>query len=322
MNVLFLQTAHLEKDDRVWYHQRASLIQHGSQVAICSTLGQRTWCAKWKMLRHAVRHSQPDVIIADTPFAILCAGVGKKVIWDITEFYPSKKDIHGGWLLRHWQRAYKRLAAHVAAWVCDAFIYGEDSKYAPYQHLNKPHLHLPYYPSKEYVPFQPVRDISRQITLLYAGPQTAEKGWHNVLKAIDICRQAMPQVTWQLDTMSNVPFEQFCQRLPEYDLFLDLRPIDSENTQCLPIKLFYYLAAGRPSVYSRLAAIEQGFPEAAGCLSLVTPDCHEETAAAIMHYVKEVTDYQRQAHYSREVYLSHYTWEQVSPAFISFVYAL
>ena len=35
MKVLFLQSAHYANDDRVWYHQRAALLEAGCEVDVC-----------------------------------------------------------------------------------------------------------------------------------------------------------------------------------------------------------------------------------------------------------------------------------------------
>lgn len=318
MRVLFLQSAHIEKDDRVWYHQRKSLSQHGAQVTVCSTIGQQSWYTKWKMFRQAVRKSQPNVIIADTPFAVLCAGRGKKIIWDITEFYPSKKDLHGSPFEQKIQRCFKTIIAQAAARKSTAFCFGEKEKYS-YAGLGKPSINLPYYPDSAYITYTPERDISHHCKLLYAGPKTEDKGWSHVEKVLAICRKQMPEVMWELDNIYQVSYEDFCQRLKDYDIFLDLRKADKENMKCLPIKLFYYMAAGRPSVYSRLAAIENHIPEADNFMQLVNPDKETEAANAIMRYVSTPTLYHQHATTARQLHLTHYNWQQIEKTWLQFI---
>ncbi|MCQ2348585.1 MAG: hypothetical protein MJZ65_05280 [Paludibacteraceae bacterium] len=322
MRILFLQTAHPRKDDRVWYHQRAYLLAQGDEVEVCSTWGEERW---WKKIRQAVRaikHYEPDIVIADTPFAVLAAYRYQKVVWDITEFYPSKKDIHGGRAVAGIMRHVKKQIGRWAAKHCSGIMYGEQGKIAPYMPTKCPVLRLPYYPSAEYIPYHVPRTINRVVKLLYAGYRTTDKGWDNVTAAVRICQEQMPNIDWQLDTMQGVDYEEFCSGLSKYDLFLDLRQIDEENTQCLPIKLFYYMAAGRPSVYSRLSAIVASVPEVERCVSLVNPSDHQQVAQAIMRYATDADYYRLHALNARQLYLSHYTWESIAPDMYHFIHSL
>lgn len=322
MKILFVQTAHSYQDDRVWFHQRRSLIEAGDNVNICSTLGCRCLLHKWITIRRALRTYSPDIILADTPIAILLCYRKRKIVWDITEFYPSKKDMHGSIFKRTIQKIIKTRLAQLASLRCQAFIYGEESKFALYKNLPQPRLYLPYYPSVDFVPYVPAEAPTDYCRILYAGPKTIDKGWNNVQAAFARCKEKMPNINWQLDTMSQVPFETFCEHLKDYDLFLDLRQIDDENTQCMPIKLFYYLAAGRPSVYSQLEAIEQTIPNVQSCITLVQPNDYEQVAAAIMQYVQHQDLYSMQARQCRQLYLSRFTWEFLSPKLIDFLHEL
>lgn len=322
MRVLFVQTAHPLHDDRVWYHQRRTLLNSGDEVEVFSTCGETSLLRKICSVRRVVKTYRADVILADTPFAVLLSGRRSKLVWDITEYYPSKKDLHGYGIRRKWQQFIKQYLARRAARRCTAFIYGEQDKMAPYQNLSKPQLYLPYYPSLDYVSYVPAQAMTNHCRILYAGPQTTDKGWDNVCAAIQLCKEKMSNVDWQLDTIQGIPFLDFCKRLPDYDLFLDLRRIDEENTHCVPIKLFYYMAVGRPAVYSRLEAIEQTIPEIESCITLVQPDDYEQVAKAMMRYIQQPSDYIHNCEQSRHLFLSRFNWELISTSMIDFLHAL
>ncbi len=322
MNVLFVQTAHSCQDDRVWFHQRHSLIEVGDNVNICSTLKCQSLLQKWITIRRALSTFSPDIILADTPIAILLCYRRRKIVWDITEFYPSKKDLHGSTIKQTIQKIIKTRLARWASSRCHAFIYGEESKFSLYKNLPQPRLHLPYYPCVDYVPYTPAKTPTDCCRILYVGPKTKDKGWSNVQAAVARCKEKMPNINWQLDTMYQVPFETFCEHLKDYDLFLDLRQIDDENTQCMPIKLFYYLAAGRPSVYSQLKAIKHTIPNIQTCITLVQPDNHEQVTAAIIQYVKDSTLYMTHATQCRQSFLTQYHWDLIASSFINFVHEL
>jgi len=321
MKVLFAQTAHPLKDDRVWYHQRSALLAQGDEVEICTTWGHSSWWRKASMIRRSIRRYSPDIVVADTPFAVLVSGMWCKVVWDITEFYPSKKDLSGGCVQRGLMRAIKKRIGKLAAKKCAGMLYGEQEKIAPYLPTSLPRLCVPYYPSQVYVPYQPARTLGPSVRILYAGPKTKDKGWDNVQEVVRMCREKMPQVEWQLEVVQGVEFEEFCRRLSDYDLFLDLRQIDEENTQCLPIKLFYYMAAGRPSVYSKLSAITRAIPEIESCVSLVNPTDYSQVADTIIRYAMDADYYRERAMKARQLYLSTCTWEMVAPRMCQFIHA-
>ena len=105
------------------------------------------------------------------------------------------------------------------------------------------------------------------------------------------------------------PFEQFCEQIVQYDLFLDLRDIDFENTRCLPIKLFYYMACGRPSIYSNLTAIRKGVAQIDDCAFLV--DDIEQATQAMLQYISNPTLYKRHSQRALELSQQQYNWQSI-----------
>ena len=113
MNVLFLQTAHSAFDDRIYYHQRVSLEKAGHKCAFANFV---------KEVKDI-----PQIIICDTPKAIWEARKAFKnshIVYDITEWYPSKKNLRN---ISPWLRPLKWcvlvIANIYAGWVVDAFIF-------------------------------------------------------------------------------------------------------------------------------------------------------------------------------------------------------
>jgi glycosyltransferase involved in cell wall biosynthesis len=115
-----------------------------------------------------------------------------------------------------------------------------------------------------------------------------------------------------------MPFDQFCQQIIKYDLFLDLRDIDFENTRCLPIKLFYYLACGRPSIYSNLSAIKKGIPEITQCTKLVNN--HAEAIDALKDYIYNKSLYQAHCNNALHWAKEKYNWERIKHHFIQLIH--
>lgn len=96
MKVLFLQSTHWANDDRVWYHQAATLQENGIEIAVCG---------KDKFADFQIDNNDANVIIADTPQALWKARKSKaKLVYDITEWYPSKKNLRGLCRLHKWAK--------------------------------------------------------------------------------------------------------------------------------------------------------------------------------------------------------------------------
>ncbi|MDR2854203.1 MAG: glycosyltransferase, partial [Prevotellaceae bacterium] len=103
------------------------------------------------------------------------------------------------------------------------------------------------------------------------------------------------------------------------DIFFDLRQIDAENTRCLPIKLFYYMAAGRPVVYSDLKAIRKEVPEWEQIGTLVNPNHTDKTAATIAQWINNKETYQQQCAAALRCAQTKYNWENIAPKFVKLV---
>jgi glycosyltransferase involved in cell wall biosynthesis len=99
---------------------------------------------------------------------------------------------------------------------------------------------------------------------------------------------------------------------------LELRNNDFENDHSLPIKLFYYLALGRPVIYTNLKAIQRevaikefGY--------LVDPTDINQIVTIIEQYCVDKNLYRSHCLKAREYSLEKYNWKNIEPAFLSFV---
>lgn len=321
MKVVLLQTAHSAQDDRAYYHQHLTLCSAGHASFIVSTLGL-TGYKKYHVCHQALQQHHPDIAICDTPFAVLVAVLHRvpKVVYDVTEWYhPSF--IH-------------RLAGRL----CDAFIFGEQGKMRPFRSmLSKPHCLLPYYPKSSYIPYYPSDFISdRPLRLLYAGRATEERGILHVLQAVYPIRQRLSPRQVELTIISNdppvqqpsemnihwkknMPFQAFCEELHKYDLCFDLRNVDAETTHSLPIKLFYYMAAGKPMVYTNMQSIGLEIKDRVSFLYTTDPADSEAIADYVSSLVQDKEKYRRACEEARKYYLTHFQWKKIESRFLDFV---
>ena len=106
---------------------------------------------------------KPDVIICSEPLAVLAAKQYSKnesenirIIYDITEWYPSKKNLVNHKGPARWLKFLKLLFFNI--WVskyANSFIFGEWYKSLPYKFLfpDKPFTYITYYPDINHIPF-------------------------------------------------------------------------------------------------------------------------------------------------------------------------
>ena len=345
--IVFLQTAHPANDDRVYYHQHRTLRAAGWISDILSFYQQGKGRSEMAAAcLKEVKEKLPAVILCDTPFSVLIAGravrkagIKSSVVYDITEWYPSKKNLRTTPLLL---RPIKAIGMSIASWLAgcraDAFLFGETYKARPFRMLfpGKRYLMLPYYPSKEYLKPTPVRKPDgRSIRLLYAGPLTQEKGWDSVQGLMQYAGTRYPDQQFELTVITQsensgsermpknvvlhfkkyMPFEAFCSEVAGYDICLDLRTPDVENTRCLPIKLFYYMGAGKPVIYSALKAIRKEVPEIGEEI-----ECSPEARLRLL--IEHPDRYLQEAQRNRKLVEQKYNWEMLKQPFIDFIESL
>jgi len=292
---------------------------------------------------------QPDVVIGDTPMAVRAAQIYRRkskstcsILYDITEWYPSKKNLR--WLSGV-EKAFKFVAMSVFNWCVncrtDGFVFGEEDKALPYKRVfpRKSFVNTSYYPDLQYVEARMPRNLSEDLRLFYSGNLTEEKGFPNVLKAAVWIARFNPKVSVTLNVFSSdtwaqesslpdnlklnispyQPFEQFCKLAAENDVFLDLRSTDAENHKCLPIKLFYFMAMGRPVIYSDLKAIRKGCPEMERFGHLVRPNDAEAIVDIVNAYLKNGDLYRQHCAAARQLAEQKYNWKAIEADFVRFI---
>jgi glycosyltransferase involved in cell wall biosynthesis len=122
----------------------------------------------------------------------------------------------------------------------------------------------------------------------------------------------------EIEMIGRQNFEVFSEKLMDIDVFFDLRKIDIENTHCLPIKLFYYAAYGRPVIYSNLKAIRRVVQvEEFGYL--VNPLDTNLISDYVINYISQPVMYYKHCEKARSLAETKYNWKLIEPAFINFI---
>lgn len=352
MKVAFSLMIHNSDDDRVAYQEAAALQRAGDEVSVFSAYEQKEKSREEKSewLLQQLLDYQPEVIVCDTPIAVKIAYKVKKkigphvrVLYDITEWYPSKKNLRNVSGVKKILRTFLlSFTSVMAGLLADAFIFGEYYKSLPFKILFfwKPSALVSYYASKEAVKqIEPKDTLQTECVLYYSGNLTKEKGYDRVVSVaqkVAALRQNVPfklrivsaskpetialPDNLKIDSSGWMSFPQFCETVGEGDIYMDLRDNDMENSHCLPIKLFYYMMAGRPMIYSNLKAIQKGVPEfdEIGCMS--EPDDEEKITAFILKCVDNPNFYRQLCQNSLNLSSQRYNWENIENQFVKFIH--
>ncbi|MDR0768383.1 MAG: hypothetical protein LBE71_00500 [Dysgonamonadaceae bacterium] len=291
----------------------------------------------------------PDVIICDNPIAVLAARHYKKqvrqavrIIYDVTEWYPAYNNLRGLSFMRQVIKSFLLTAlSFYSALFLSGFIFGEYYKALPFRIFFpwKKHIYLPYYADVDKVKVYPVNDISKKCILLYAGNLTARKGFDAVLNVAKTSAGLFPDISFVLRILSGsprhdfgelpaniviqfipyLPFPAFCEEIGKADICFDLRKINMESTHCLPIKIFYYMAAGRPVIYSDLKAIRREIPEINKFGHLVDPENRGEIISLVSRYIKDGDYYRNSCVAARRLAEEKYDWRKINHRLITFI---
>lgn len=295
----------------------------------------------------------PDCIIGSEPLAIVAVKKFVKehkisCIYDVTEWYPSMSMLQKyGFPAAIFQAIKFSLIQLYAGFLSTHFIFGETTKKFPLAYFFglKKQIVVPYYPDSLYIKESIKQFDPEVVTLCYTGQISKDKGIENFFNAIDQLRQKLPalhisiliigstvQESDQLyfssllkkysfediEIRKPTSFEQFTEAFADADLCFDLREINFENNHSLPIKLFYFMGAGKPVIYSNLKGIRKHM----GALSfgsLVEPHNAEAISDVIINYIRNPEWYHSHALNARKEFKEKYNWELIKDSFVDFV---
>lgn len=307
---------------------------------------------KLKKLIDICENYQPDCIICSEPLPVIAARryskkTKSKIIYDVTEWYPSYRMVDVFPKLTrpfHWLKFF--MIQLFAGFSSNAFIFGEASKQFPLTFFFpfKKKILLPYYPDDIYIRNNIKTLDSNKIILCYTGRISREDGIVNFFNAItELHKKTSVKIeilivgkakrlsdeSLFLDLIKTIPkdniiikkpvdFRSFSESFSEADICFDLRENNKEYTNSLPIKLFYYIASGKPVIYTQLKALEKHM-KVSDFGFTVNPEDAEAIADIIVNYIQNPDLYNRHAQTAREAYEAQYNWESIKNSFSNFI---
>lgn len=372
MKICFLTSGHDPFDDRIFYHMARSLAGHNHSVSIITSTAYKTdvtdgikincfyginLSKREKVFEfiNRLKEDNPEIIICSEPLPVYAAHkyrkIGQqraKVIYDITEWYPSKKNLRVYNQLIKWFHLIRLLTFNIwTSYLADGFIFGEWYKSRPYRFIfpGKPFIFTSYYPDLKYIKNSPPLLKERILRLSYSGKISIDKGFGYYIDVINLLSERLPDlkievkiIGWhdnncekyntdlKLHKTKNISvnrydrqsFADFIDLIKDTDIFIDLRVIDTENNMCLPVKLFYYAALGRPVIFSNLKAIRKEI-DINSFGYLVKPEKPEETVAILIEYLDNPEKYYSHCKSARQISEEQYNWKFIEEEFIKFI---
>ncbi|WP_294279129.1 glycosyltransferase [uncultured Chryseobacterium sp.] len=308
---------------------------------------------KARVFQEVCNTFRPDCIIGSEPLAIIAVKEYRKkykasLIYDITEWYPSMRMVREySFFLKIFHTLKFLMIQLYAGYLSTHFIFGEKTKRFPlaYCFPFKKSIILPYFPDDQYIYTSIRQPEAGKIKLCYTGQISAEKGIGNFFNAVDRLRKLRPglhisiliiggartekdqayfdalleKYQWEdISIRKPASFETFTEAYSEADICFDLREINFENHHCLPIKIFYYAASGKPVIYSDLKATRQ-FVDISRFGFLVDPENADVIAQKITAYMDDPALYKAHAHGARAVFEEQYNWAVIKNSLTEFV---
>lgn len=333
-------------------HSEYKGVIEGIEIESYSFL-QKTNSEKIRTFEEICTSFRPDCIICSEPLAVIAAKNYAKtykapVIYDITEWYPSMRMVRQyGFIMKIFHTLKFFLIQLYAGYISNFFIFGEETKLFPlgYFYPWKKKIILPYYPDDLYVETNINTLHENEIKLCYTGLFSKEKGIENFFNVADYLHKQRPELkvsliliggtrskddelyfsklrsTYQWENIKiekPVPFYKFTESYSEADICFDLRDINVENDNCLPIKLFYYMASGKPVIYSNLKATRKHV-DVFRFGYLVDPENYQLISDHILRYIDDHKLYNTHAHNARNDFEEKYNWRLISSTFINFI---
>jgi glycosyltransferase involved in cell wall biosynthesis len=308
---------------------------------------------KMETFRKVCDSFQPRIIICSEPLAVVASKKFVKenkvsCIYDVTEWYPSMSMLQNyRFPAKIFQAVKFSLIQLYAGFLSTHFIFGETTKKFPLAYFFgfKKQMILPYYPDSAYIK-ESIKGLEpNTITLCYTGQISKDKGIENFFNAIDKLRQKLPAIHIRIliigstvqesdelyfssllkkysfddiEIRKPTRFERFTEAFADADLCFDLREINFENNHSLPIKLFYFMGAGKPVIYSNLKGIRKHMKKLSFG-SLVDPNNVENISKIVINYIRNPELYHSHALNARKEFKEKYNWNVIKTAFIDFV---
>jgi glycosyltransferase involved in cell wall biosynthesis len=278
--------------------------------------------AKLHRLYLLIYEFKPDLIICFEASAIIPAYKYKKsvnnkckIVSDITEWYPENVAFKKKGAFKYATYVILFAANILLANRCDFIIIGEKLKAGRYKLLAPftPKAIIGYYPVLRLFKYSKPQKDQTAFTLCYAGLINFERGILTIVKVADIFAKMHKETNVKLKIFGKfqyaeeenkfnllmkekkditieridwTSYDNISDNLSDVNICLDLRKRNFIYNNSLPIKLFEYMACGKPFIYSDIKSIEEEL-NVNDFGVLVNPENLKEIVRAIENYYSD-----------------------------------
>ena len=300
-----------------------------------------------------INQFNPDLIICSEMLPVFAAlkfkkeNPNTKIILDITEWYPENVAFKFNGIKR-WIKYFQLLLPYRYILLkVDHLTIGEVSKKKRYDFIarSKPKTIIGYYPVAKYFNSKKSDLLKEEIVLGYAGVITFERGIKNLLQTCISIAGKFPKKKFKLLLFGRFTYQQeeteFREIISEIknltvelvdwtdydkmspiiekmDICFDLRKRNFIYSNSLPIKIFEYMACGKPFIYSDIKPIrvEMDFNKFG---FLIDPENEKEIVSAIESYLNNPNLAYQHSMNARKIIEDNKNWESESKKLIDLV---
>lgn len=297
---------------------------------------------------------KPDVIICAEIMPILAAHKYKrelnqicKIIYDVTEWYPENYSLKLPFYIYYLICPVLYIFQYFTIQKVDGIIFGEERKIKRFNFLapTKKKKHISYYPVIKYFEYSPPSFNGKELTICFAGLLKEDRGIFRFINIAERITDNYPTMKLKVKLIGKFPDEStkeiviekingksnceliivdwqpYCkisEMLKDVDICFDLRDYNFIHNNSLPIKLFEFMACGKPVIYSDIPAIRDLFGDDLFGY-FINPNNQNEILEKVNKYITDITFLERHSKKGRELAEKLYNWEKIEKDFIYFI---
>lgn len=298
---------------------------------------------KIKRLAEEIRYFNPSLVICCEPLAILAAQRYKKentsdvkIISDITEYYPLRSTLNRYSGLQKIIKFLRYFVFNIYATnLADYLFIGEKGKARLYKFIapTKRKAIIGYYPPSGIFNYSKPSYDGKNFTLCYSGNISESRGFRRYLTLIKKAADLFPDKTFtaliigqyesevlrkltdkllliknvKVTYSEKVDYINYSDALSAADVCIDLRDKNSVFERSLPIKVFDYMACGKPVIYSNLKSFSE-FKDVEQFGLLIEPDDITAALDRIGLYLVNQEKLYEDSKTARKLFEEKYNW--------------
>lgn len=299
---------------------------------------------------------KPDIIICCEPLPILAANKFRKksknvrIIYDVTEWYPENVAFKFSGLKKFTSYFSLFLYNVYASNLADIIIVGESRKkrrYDIFAPLKQKKI-ISYYPVVEFFKYSPAVFNDKDLILCYAGLLKFDRGIKQILLTANTLARLHKNLRVKLKLVGKFEtkaeekeFNELVNKTPNVEVILtgwteypnisdhlsdvhicfDLREKNFVYRNSLPIKIFEYMACGKPFIFSDIQPIRDEI-EFEKCGSLVDPNNLASIVSTVEEYITDHVLLIIHAKNGRSLIETRYNWETESQKLLTMIRSL